>query len=123
MNVYVQSWGNRAGADRVQALARRVERDFGRFGRRIADVDVLIIDEGEDKGCIMEAHLKNADPIAVRTHAGTLESAVDKGADRIEQVIESRIHHLETIDFPDREQDLLNPVRDVPMPSETRNSV
>src|SRR5690349_7660110 len=111
MNVYVQSWENTTNPDRFSELAKRVESDFARFGRRIVNVDVLVIDDGgDDKGCIIEARLADSDPIAVLSHGGTIERAIDRGADKIERVIESRISNLETIDFPEREQDLRNPI-------------
>lgn len=100
MTVYVQSWQDRADAQRARVLAKRVADDFHRLEKRITDVDVLIIDEGDAKECIMEAHLPNSEPIVVRSHGSTFERAVDKGADKIERVIESRIDDLEPINFP-----------------------
>lgn len=116
MQVYVQSLGNGIDAVHFPKLAKRVESDFSRHARQIKNVDVLIVADGDDKGCIMEAQVVNADPITVRSHAATFEQAIDKGADKIEQVLESRNHHLEPIQFPDRDEDLRNPVREIPLP-------
>ena len=108
----LSSQGSPNGDHFISRLAQRVESDLSRLGRRIKKVDVLVIDVGEEhKGCVMEAQFSDSDPITVRAHAGTFERAVDKGAAKIERLIESRLNHLEIIDFPDRDEDLRNPLQ------------
>jgi hypothetical protein len=113
MNVTVlSSHGSPNGDQFISQITQRVESDLSRLGRRIKKVDVLVIDVGDEhKGCVMEAQFSDSDPITVRAHAGTFERAVDKGANKIERLIESRLNHREWIDFPNRDDDLRDPLQ------------
>jgi hypothetical protein len=103
MRIRVQSYNGTRGDERfVKDIERSVEGNLSRFGQRISNVDVLIVDDSEhpnDKQCFVEAKLTGWDPIAVRAHARTFERAVEAGAEKIGSAIEERDHRT---DDPDR---------------------
>lgn len=75
----------------LQEIAGMVEGRLSRFGGRLKNVDVLIIDDrvaDHDKACIIEARMKGLNPIAVHAHADTFEHAVTAGARKMEEVLD-----------------------------------
>lgn len=93
MRINVMSFKGSTGEHLLRDLEKRVECDLSRFGGRISRVEVLLMDDEDlstDKSCIIEARLNDAAPIAVQAHASTFEHAIDKGAEKIEEVLHRR---------------------------------
>ena len=93
MRINVMSFKGSAGEQFLREMEKRVECDLSSCGNRISRVEVLLMDDEEradDKSCIIEARLTDAAPIAVQAHASSFEHAIDKGAEKIEEVMHQR---------------------------------
>jgi ribosome-associated translation inhibitor RaiA len=81
----------------VEAL---VSGQLERFAERISRVQVHLGDENSikngsgDKRCMMEARLDGRPPIAVTSHAGTLEQAMNAAAAKLERSIDNMLGRL-----------------------------
>jgi hypothetical protein len=99
MRINVQTYDHLSEGERfLQEVANLVGDNLSRFGGRITQVDVLLIegtDDATQKGCVIEAQLTDHEPIAVRAHAGTLTGAVEAGAEKMEHVIEESLEEPE----------------------------
>ena len=106
--------GHQALASQVNGV---VDSALSRFSDHITRVEVHLSDEnsdksgGNDKRCVMEAHLEGSQPIAVTHQAATLEQAIDGAADKLTRLIESTLGRLR--DQKDRRTD-------PPLPDQTR---
>jgi hypothetical protein len=95
MRVNVMTFRGLSGEQFLHDIEQRVQTDLVRFGGRISQVEVLLMDDEEradDKSCIIEARMSGLAPIAVQAHAHSFEKAVDKGAEKIEEMITIRDH-------------------------------
>lgn len=88
---------------REELLARvesHLRTSLNWFSGRITRVDVHVRDEngdkggGDDKRCVMEAHLRGRQPVAVTHHAATLDDAVHGAAAKLKTFIESVVGRL-----------------------------
>ena len=75
-----------------------VESALSRFSDDITRVEVHLGDENGDKKvgheamrCMLEARIKGRQPIAVTSHASTLDEAVNGAADKLARLIEHTI--------------------------------
>jgi ribosome-associated translation inhibitor RaiA len=90
--------GREALATQVSGV---VESALSRFSDHITRVEVHLSDENsdmkvsaDDMRCVMEARLKDRQPIAVTHQAATLDQAVDGAAEKLTRVIESTLGRL-----------------------------
>jgi len=90
--------GNEALAAQVNGV---VESALNRYGDYIMRVEVHLSDGNSDKKvgndamrCMMAAHLKGRQPIAVTHQATTLDEAVDDAADKLAGMIGSILGRL-----------------------------
>lgn len=77
-----------------------VEGALDRFADRITRVEVHLSDVNHDKGgvdkrCMLEARLSGRAPLAVESHATTVELAVSEAAEKLVRAIESDLGRLE----------------------------
>jgi len=74
-----------------------VKTALSHFSDRITRVEVHLSDENglksgqNDKRCVMEAHLKGHQPMAVTHHADTLYRSVTGAAEKLVRLIESTL--------------------------------
>jgi len=78
-----------------------VENALTRFSEHITRVDVHLSDENSSKKdgtndmrCMMEAHIKGRQPIAVTHQSTTLDQAVEGASDKLANLIESTLERL-----------------------------
>lgn len=89
--------GNEALSTHVEAV---VGNALSHFKEHLTRVEVHLDDENgdkagaEDKRCMMEARLKNQQPVAVTHHAGSIHEAVDGAARKLKALLETRIGRL-----------------------------
>jgi hypothetical protein len=104
MRINVQSYNHKTNGERfLHEIEQLVATNLARFGGRITNVEVLLIEnddnpEQKPKGCVIEAKLADHEPVAVRAQAGSLEKAVSVGAEKMEQLLGQSLD--ETVDFP-----------------------
>jgi ribosome-associated translation inhibitor RaiA len=75
-----------------------VENALNRYSEHITQIDVHLSDENSNKKsgnndmrCVIEAHLKGRQPIAVTHQATTLDQAVEGASDKLANLIESTL--------------------------------
>ena len=106
MQIQIHTGHNIEGHEALTTqLSGVVEESLNRFSDRITQVDVHLRDENSDKKggdddmrCMIEARIKDRQPIAVTHQAATLDQAVDGAADKLTRLIDStlgRLHHQE----------------------------
>lgn len=78
----------------TRAVEDVVASALERFGSRITRVEVHLTDEnsthktaGNDKRCVMEAHVAGLQPIAVSAVAESLNQALSGAADKLEKTL------------------------------------
>ena len=78
-----------------------VEETLSRYSEHITQVDVHLSDENSNKKggnndmrCVVEAHIKGRQPIAVTHQATTLDQAVKGASDKLANLIESTLERL-----------------------------
>ncbi len=90
--------GNEALSTHVEAV---VENAVRHMKDHLTRVEVHLDDENGgktgvgDKRCLMEARLKNHQPVAVSHHAGSIHQAVDGAARKLTAALESLIGRLD----------------------------
>lgn len=68
----------------------------------ITRVEVFLSDENgaktgpDDKKCVMEARLRNKQPIAVTSHGGSIEIALSTGIDKLKAALATQKSRLES---------------------------
>lgn len=92
---------NIAGNERLESYLNTLIKDeLGHFSDHITRIEVHLADEnslknGEnDKRCMLEARLENRQPIAVTSHANTVEIAVNDALEKLKtslKTIEGRL--------------------------------
>jgi len=87
---------NILGDERLESyLSSLIENELSRFSDHITRIEVHLSDENgqkkgaNDKRCMLEARLENRQPIAVTSHADTVEKAVNDALDKLKASIET----------------------------------
>ncbi len=87
---------NISGDERLESyLSSVIEDKLSLFSDHITRVEVHLADENghhkgeDDKRCMLEARLKNRQPIAVTSHANSVEKAVDDALDKLNASMET----------------------------------
>ena len=90
--------GNEALSAHVEAV---VEKAMRHVKEHLTRVEVHLEDEnagkagGGDKRCLMEARLRNHQPVAVSHHAGSIHEAVDGAARKLRVSLEALLGRLD----------------------------
>lgn len=97
LNTDVHINGTEALAAQVTAT---VEQALERFGDQITRVEAHLSDENggksgqKDQRCMLEARLKDRQPVAVTEHAATLEQALQGAAQKLAHLLEKSLGRL-----------------------------
>ena len=73
----------------------KIAGEFSRFSDHISRIEVHLSDENgskggqDDKRCMLEARLKNRQPIVATSEGGTLEQAVNDTIDKVKTLIDT----------------------------------
>lgn len=96
MKIQLNTDKNITGDERLESyLSSLVEDELSRFSDQITRVEIHLADEnsqkkgGNDKRCMLEARLENRQPIAVTSHANTVEKALNDALDKLKAAIET----------------------------------
>ncbi|MEO8385765.1 MAG: HPF/RaiA family ribosome-associated protein [Betaproteobacteria bacterium] len=91
--------------DRNEAMSKHIEAVVEKAVRHVKDhltrVEIHIEDENGGKGggvdirCLMEARLRNHQPLAVSDHAGSVHQAVDGAARKLRASLEALLGRLD----------------------------
>ncbi|MBL9083428.1 MAG: HPF/RaiA family ribosome-associated protein [Planctomycetales bacterium] len=86
---------------RQTEIAGVVEAALERFADRLTGVEVYLSDEnsrakdgGNDKRCVIEARVRNLEPVVARADADTLDAAIDDCAEKLARALDARIGRL-----------------------------
>jgi ribosome-associated translation inhibitor RaiA len=86
---------NISGDERLENyLSSLIQEKLFNFSDQIARIEVHLADENsqgkgrDDKRCMLEARIENRQPIAVTSHAHTVEKAVNDALDKLKASIE-----------------------------------
>ena len=86
---------------RQTEIAGIVEAALERFADRLTGVEVYLSDEnsrakdgGNDKRCVIEARVRNLEPVVTRADADTLDAAIDDCAEKLARALDARIGRL-----------------------------
>ncbi len=80
----------------IDRLAADVETALERFGDRLTRVEVHLADDnggkvgGDDKRCTLEARPAGQQPVAVTSHADTVDDALDGALKKLDSLLTSR---------------------------------
>ncbi|CAN5348181.1 hypothetical protein BH10BAC1_BH10BAC1_03780 [soil metagenome] len=87
---------NISGNERLEGYVNSlITDDLAKFSDHITRIEVHLSDEnggkaGEnDKRCMLEARLEGKQPIAVTSHANTVEDAVNKALNKLKSSLET----------------------------------
>ena len=101
MKIQLNTDKNIPGDERLESyLNSLIQNELSHFSDHITRVEIHLADEnggqkGEnDKRCMLEARLENRQPIAVTSHANTVENAVKDALDKLKASIETIIGRL-----------------------------
>lgn len=96
MKIQLNTDKNIPGDERLESyLSSLIENELSRFSDHITRIEVHLADENgqkkgaNDKRCMLEARLENRQPIAVTSHADTVEEAVNVALDKLKASIET----------------------------------
>ena len=96
MTIQLNTDKNISGNEKLESyLNSLIEEELSRFSDHITRIEVHLADEnshkkGEnDKRCMLEARLENRQPIAVTSHANTVEQAVSDAIDKLKTSIKT----------------------------------
>lgn len=85
----------------IEQVSSVVENALNRYSEHITQVNVHLSDENSNKKggnndmrCVIEAHLKGRQPIAITHEATTLDQAVEGASDKLANLIESTLERL-----------------------------
>lgn len=97
MEIHLHTDHNIQGREALAAeVTERVESRLERFADRLTRVEVHLGDEsagrssGADIRCMLEARPAGADPVAVTSHAPTVDGAVGGAIGKLTRVLESQ---------------------------------
>lgn len=97
LNTGVHIRGTEAFAAQMNAI---IEQALERFSAHITRVEVHLSDENGDKSgqqdqrCMMEVRIEGRQPVAVTSHAATMEQAVHGAAHKLAHLLESTLGRL-----------------------------
>lgn len=101
MKVQLNTDKNIVGDERLEGYLNDVIQDeLSNFSDSITRIEIYLADEnaqknGEnDKRCTMEARIENKQPIAVTSHANTLEAAVNEALEKLKASLDSILGRL-----------------------------
>jgi ribosome-associated translation inhibitor RaiA len=87
---------NIQGDERLESyLTSLLEDKLSHFSDQITRIEIHLADESNgknsenDKRCILEARLQNRQPIAVTSHANTVDKAINDALDKLRASIET----------------------------------
>ena len=87
---------NISGNEKLESyLSSIIKEELSRFSDDITRIEVHLADENSykksenDKRCMLEARLKNKQPIAVTSYANTIEKSVNDALDKLKSSIET----------------------------------
>jgi hypothetical protein len=96
MTIQVNTDNNILGEERILAYVNATIADeLARVSDHITRIEVHISDENgsktgqNDKRCMLEARLKNRQPIAVTSHESTVEKSVGEALDKLKTSMET----------------------------------
>ncbi len=96
MTIQFSTDNNIAGNAKLETYIKTTIKDeFVRFSDFITRIEVHLADENgikngqKDKRCMLEARLKNRQPIAVTSHANTIEEAVMESIKKLKSATET----------------------------------
>lgn len=94
---------NIVGDERLESyISSIIEDELSHFSDHITRIEVHLADEnsqkkgGNDKRCMLEARIENRQPIAVTSHANSVEAAVNEALEKLKAslaTIEGRLRH------------------------------
>lgn len=83
------------GSERLEDyFSTIIKEELSRFSNDITRIEVHLSDENgakegvNDKRCMLEARLKSKQPIAVTSHANTIERAVNDALDKLKIILD-----------------------------------
>jgi ribosome-associated translation inhibitor RaiA len=101
MTIQLNTDKNIPGDERLESyVSSLIEDELSHFSDQITRVEVHLADEnsrkkGEnDKRCMLEARLENRQPIAVTSHAKTVDKAVNNALNKLNAAIETIVGRL-----------------------------
>jgi ribosome-associated translation inhibitor RaiA len=87
---------NIAGDERLESyLSSIIKEELSNFSDHITRIEVHLADENslkngeDDKRCMFEARIENKQPIAVTSHANTVEAAVTDALEKLKASLET----------------------------------
>ncbi|WP_373536802.1 HPF/RaiA family ribosome-associated protein [Microcoleus sp.] len=103
MQIQIHTGHNIEGHEALATPVSGVVADsLSRFSDRITHVDVHLSDVNSDKKggdrdmrCVIEAHLKGLQPLAVTNQAATIDQSVDGAAEKMTHLLEHTLGRLE----------------------------
>jgi len=98
MNIQINTDNNISGNERLETYVQStITKELSRFNDDITRIEVHLSDENgskegeKDKRCMIEARLKNIQPIAVTSQENTIEKAVSDALNKIKASIDTII--------------------------------
>jgi len=102
MQIQINTDNNIDGSEALSAHVEAVvENAVRHMKEQLTRVEVHLDDENggktgiDDKRCMMEARLRNHQPVAVTHHAGSIHQAVDGAARKLKSALETVLGRLE----------------------------
>lgn len=90
MKIQLNTDKNITGDERLQSyLSSLIENELSRFSDHITRIEVYLADENgqkkgaNDKRCTLEVRLEGRQPLAVTSHANSVEKAVNDALDKL----------------------------------------
>jgi len=94
IQVHTGSHTGAGSAALIETVAGMLQTTLGRFASHVTRVDAHLSDEngakgGEDKRCVVEAHLEGRQPLVASDTAKTMKQAVRGAADKLVRMLDS----------------------------------
>jgi ribosome-associated translation inhibitor RaiA len=92
----------RIGEETAQRLTQVLESSLSQFVDRITRIEMHLGDENSAKGgaadkrCMLEARLRNLEPIAVTHQAASLQLAFEGALEKLEHALSHQVGKLQT---------------------------
>lgn len=101
MNIQFNTDANISGNEKLAAYIKSaISDELVRYSDHITRIEVHLSDENGDKNgqndkrCMLEARLKNLDPIAVTSHANSVEESLSDALDKLKSSMETILGRL-----------------------------
>ncbi|MBP9152366.1 MAG: HPF/RaiA family ribosome-associated protein [Flavobacteriales bacterium] len=101
MTIQFNTDKNIGGNERLEAYVKTsITDELARFKSNITRIEVHLSDENggktgpKDKRCMLEARLENRQPIAVTSHADTIEKAVNEALAKLKASLDTTFGKL-----------------------------